>query len=690
MDAAEGCREKTGLRIVSIASDGETRRGSSLVQLTFKKELETTSPIYDLLKDLSFMDFHVGDDDITADKDWKHVVKRIRNYVIRPRGIVVQDVRLTPAIIINHLKSEGYSAAHINSLFKPDDAQDVKLAFDLLKDIWTLPLLRTHVNPSFVAARHALCSLGKLLYYTVFPYLCTELSLSEQLEHFSAAAHFALALYHDHGKEFMPTLLYQDLVIMIKNTFFCVAKAKIDDPDGKYYIIILGTDRLEELFGILRTMVGNDANVDIYQLANRLTGTTQVSNILAKYPQWDRAPRRLKLPVITRTSQVLPDTVDHIKPASWKGDVYVKNVTLLTAWRRGRRMVETDCSFVSPTLKALDVMGGHHILAPRGKLLFHLTPEEAGEDDSLDTEEVSTLHSTPSTTTTTTSEGPSVAVELAEDRVEIEDTFVEQDFNSASTTVSDSHHLDATGPKFDRYIVFEGVRMLKSRALSLYFRRMGKAGPGSSDRLKRVAGIGRYSASTPSSNDLSASNEPLVVIQDPVATLVRCQGHLLLCVGEINSIKINNDSFFTSIRLADLRELEKVTISIQVLGLRPSTSDDDSSLQSDWRSYRIKETTLEVPGKFIQPVNPQLVPRGLGNMFYLFQGSFLVGLAATIFGQLTRKNVKELPSLPLTNDFPYREVNGALILVLYAPVLTDIFNLYHREVLLFVSLIQPF
>ena len=63
---------------------------------------------------------------------------------------------------------------------------------------------------------------------------------------------------------------------MIKNVYFCVAKAKVDDPNGNFYVLLLGTDRLEELFGILRTMIGNDTNLDVYQLASRLTGTTQV------------------------------------------------------------------------------------------------------------------------------------------------------------------------------------------------------------------------------------------------------------------------------------------------------------------------------------------------------------------------------------------------------------------------------
>lgn len=32
----------------------------------------------------------------------------------------------------------------------------------------------------------------------------------------------------------MPTQLYMDIMIMIKNVYFCVAKAKVDDPDGNF------------------------------------------------------------------------------------------------------------------------------------------------------------------------------------------------------------------------------------------------------------------------------------------------------------------------------------------------------------------------------------------------------------------------------------------------------------------------
>lgn len=82
----------------------------------------------------------------------------------------------------------------------------------------------------------------------------------------------------------MPTQLYIDMMMMIKNVYFCVAKTKADDPEGNFWIILLGTDCLEVLYGILHTMVGNDANLDLLQLSLRLTGTTKSQQFLQSTP----------------------------------------------------------------------------------------------------------------------------------------------------------------------------------------------------------------------------------------------------------------------------------------------------------------------------------------------------------------------------------------------------------------------
>ncbi|KAJ7692514.1 hypothetical protein B0H16DRAFT_1850850 [Mycena metata] len=274
LDGVNSKKDLTGLQIVSVASDGESRRGKAFITLTFDHILSRDSPIYPLLEDPKFMDLWVGEDDLTGDKDPKHVFKRGRNRLVRPVGMKVFGTHITPAVLRVHLQSAGLSAQHISAVLNPNDKQDVKLAFDLLKDLWSLPPAPPDARPGFASAREAVRIAESLFYHLLFPYVCVDLTLSEQLEHLSAAAHLLLILYRDGQKDAIPTLLYTDIMLMIKNAYFCVAKAKIDDPDGKFWLILLGTDRLEELFGILRTMIGNDRNLDVLQLVERITGST--------------------------------------------------------------------------------------------------------------------------------------------------------------------------------------------------------------------------------------------------------------------------------------------------------------------------------------------------------------------------------------------------------------------------------
>ena len=75
-------KEKTKICIISLASDRETQHGSAFIQLTFKHELSPESPIYALLQLLDFLNLFVGDNDLTCDKDYKHVFKRFRNLFV--------------------------------------------------------------------------------------------------------------------------------------------------------------------------------------------------------------------------------------------------------------------------------------------------------------------------------------------------------------------------------------------------------------------------------------------------------------------------------------------------------------------------------------------------------------------------------------------------------------------------------
>ena len=117
---------------------------------------------------------------------------------------------------------------------------------------------------------------------------------------------------------------------MIKNVYFCVAKTKVDNPDGEFWIILQGTDALEDAFGNVRTCVGNDTNADILQLCNRLIGAAECAQILAKHPKWNHGPQRKTLPSLLFEGTEVTAKYDHITPTSWVGDVWVMNVNLLT------------------------------------------------------------------------------------------------------------------------------------------------------------------------------------------------------------------------------------------------------------------------------------------------------------------------------------------------------------------------
>jgi hypothetical protein len=89
-------------------------------------------------------------------------------------------------------------------------------------------------------------------------------------------------------------------------------------------------------------MIGNNANLDILQLALRVTATTEVSNILAKHPEWDKSPRRLRLPTVTKSMEDLSSSADHTGPSTYQHPekLHPSRLTLATPWKCGRLSVE--------------------------------------------------------------------------------------------------------------------------------------------------------------------------------------------------------------------------------------------------------------------------------------------------------------------------------------------------------------
>ena len=456
LDATNNKQDLTGLRVISLASDGESRCGKALINLTYVAPLSRSSPIYDHLVHLDLMDYFVGPDDITADKDYKHVFKRLRNALLRESGSLVHSVRLTRAVICKHFKDSGFTDAHISRVLDPTDKQDVVLAYGLLKDLWSLPPADPiSSTPTYIKAREALCIYGELSYHLVFLYICIELSLSEQLQHLSAAVHLILALYvlDDARSEFIPSPLFIDISIMVKNAFFCVAKAKVDHPNEPFFLALLGTDRLESLFGILRTMVGNDANLDLLQLSLRITSTTEVSSILAKHPQWDKGPRRLRLPTVSKSFDELTNSVDHIGPRSYlrPEKLYPSGLTLATPWKRGRYLLEDKYLWIKPILQSISSTENASILTPYGIGL--VSPSLAGGVNDTGTEEHEDVPSHKTDSSMCTSEALDATIGMQE----LEDAVAETQWRSSEVNRQGS---------YSHTIQIGGMDIKKSRAIT--------------------------------------------------------------------------------------------------------------------------------------------------------------------------------------------------------------------------------
>ncbi|SJL10364.1 uncharacterized protein ARMOST_13750 [Armillaria ostoyae] len=617
----------TQVRTICLASDGDPIRGKALIRLTFKHTLPENSPLHPILSRLPFMNLEVGDDDLTADKDYKHVFKRFRNLCLRKAGSTVHGVQIMPSLLRAHLADNGLNTVRINNLLNLHDTHDVKLAYDLLKEIWSLPEIPASTNPrpGFTATRDALRTMGDLFQHLLMPYICVDLTLSEQLEHLSSAAHMVLALFVEEcaKTKLMPSQLYLDVQIMIKNVFFCVAKAQVDDPEGRFWLVLLGTDRLEELFGIVRTMVGNNVNVDVLQLGERITSATEVSTILALYPHWDTPPRRLKLPALTRDGPVIHDHVDHLKPASWKGDIRVSSVDLQTCWLMGRRAVE----LAHPPLKIiLDNMGpAVDMLCPFGVDMVKVPRDEI--DDTL---------------------------ELDDDSLDDSPSFPVQDLEDATSEEEEEDDASCdTRTKYQPCFELDGKQVHKAWFLKHTF-------PwklNSTDRLKRVQNAPRHAMNQDTHLTVeSEAEEDVLTVDSTVTTLIRCQDYLFLAIAEVLDITYQNQHR-SQIPACVLRDATTI-VNYQLLCIIPANGDDDPTSTFDWKwSYR-RGSSHQVPGRLVHPYKPVVCTPNTGKPFYTFESRNLRAIASSMLEDLSPDDSHRLPQVAASPDFPYRESAG--------------------------------
>jgi hypothetical protein len=151
--------------------------------------------------------------------------------------------------------------------------------------------------------------------------------------------------------------------------------------------------------------------------------------------------------------------------------------------------------------------------------------------------------------------------------------------------------------------------------------------PNSTDRLKRVANIPRYAIKPDSVDNVDGGivdhdtlfGGPCIMMDSPLATLLRCHDHLFLCIEEIIDI-VFQSKHSPQLPLEFLND-PTVFVTFQVLKLVPATDEDDPEHENDWRWSHSRGSSYRVPGHLVQPINPAISTRVVGKPFYLFQFS---------------------------------------------------------------------
>jgi hypothetical protein len=302
---------------------------------------------------------------------------------------------------------------------------------------------------------------------------------------------------------------------------------------------------------------------------------------------------------------------------------------------------EKDCQFVLPILNALEKKGAD-ILAPKGTLLINSPLSVDDIDESLDLflfKEAS---------------GDSNTSQMFhKSHVNIKNVLVE-------AALEDANVVQTFRQPFNRKVIINGKELAKSWALAQYSKYRKQVG--STDHLKQVQEIDRYAqdlgaiSNIPSIDNPPSPDAPVLMISNPVATLLHCDSCAWLCIGEVNGLRI--DEKYAKFVPHKILQEKTVTVLYQLLRLRPATLDDDPLSLSDWRSCKIKEHSFTVPGKLIQLINPAIATHVLHSTFYLLDSQFLVALVASLLKYLSASDIKNIHKIVISHTFPYCEGSG--------------------------------
>lgn len=467
---------------------------------------------------------------------------------------MIFDRVIYPSDIITHLSDiPGMSKEAAQHLLDPMDKQNVPKAVSLIQELGKLkdiPITTNHPDrPIMEVHRHRIAFFSQFLSFFVLPFITITMSLSDQVLSLVTFGHLAAALHLKHGTACLTGALYADTQSVIKNIVITIARLQVIDPTLAFYILLEGTDRLEQLFSTVRT-VDHARNFDIEQLCGKLGVAALVDAIFQRHPDLDRGHRRLSL--------AFAMGIDHVNPVSWRGNVCVGNVDLSTLWVKAAAQANDILVANFGSSAAVDFSGifskpDHDLLRPNGEYIgYRVTPNDARSEEEP----------------TDINRGSSSNDGYYGETVAPDDSPIGLDVDDFLPDTVAGMEDQVLPPAFSHSLEINGKTYLKSSIVaSLCSQRSKKA----TMRTLRVQGVAledlRRSRSSDGLGTLDLDDEDVVRALDLVGVLVKCQTRICLAVMEISSFtRPSGKQTLSRVSTVSADDLEDRSAALKVVG----------------------------------------------------------------------------------------------------------------------------
>jgi hypothetical protein len=622
-------------------------------------------------------------------------------------GISLYGYVVTAPLLARYLRRLGLNAVQIAALLEPHDAQNVPAAIDLVKKLEEIANLSTQgMDSSEHQDLATIRAFSNLFGSFVKAYTDLSLSLSDQMSLLAKYALMGAWFYRRDTTRFLPNQLYIDSMTCIKNAYICLAKQKILDPRESFFLILLGTDCVEQLFACARMIGGHNPNFGLYTFALLLGMGLDINRVLDNNPKWHVGHRRLN------TSR--GESADHLRPKHWKGNVVAGDVDLKSVWDTGCKLAAdaiSNATGVRPDWDEFFKIPKSDILRPCGTgypgvVLLDLvipTVEDASGDRSVQSnahfDARSMLRDFPeqevneaiaviaNTAEANQHDSPECTDSLtAQPEQCINDLLNEDGSNEQPLDVPDNLELHREKAAEHRaHCILSGGKLVPIQSAVRILFNTHPQPKQSKDRLQRVR---TWTPPTVASNvRLMPDDEDAFHVGYCVGTLLRCGESAYLAIMRVTHLQRGGQDVYSVRRSEIAIHSAKIHIRGQVLAISATSRLGSRSWTWKGATARLRHAKstsdagsirlISIPGAVATPVSlpsPQNSD-DVDSVFWELSEGELNTLRSALWQQIGVQHSSKLAVCGTSADFPYQSLEG-----------TDNITLHLREALIHLLL----